>query len=266
MKAHINFTLLCCLITGYAVGQKSSYLDLGVGLTNHIMQDKAMSPVQYTGVLPTLSFGLLKEKHGRKLIEWHFPLQYGTLQSKSAKEYPSMKGNMFRFDLDYIHLRQTKLIKDPTHGEFFVGGSLHTFLDFRLMPQLDNSAIIYDHFNSIAFSAAYRHAFKLRSKTLKHYHRISIPLLSYGTRPDYMNMFDIIAPKGNDFLADAFSRARFCSFGSFQRLIIKNTLFYPIRGNNQLAVTYEWQTFSASFTEKVKSASHAILFSLLINI
>jgi hypothetical protein len=43
-------------------------------------------------------------------------------------------------------------------------------------------------------------------------------------------------------------------------------LFYPIRGNNQLGISYEWQYYTASFTERIKGASHAILFSLLVNI
>ena len=264
MKRFLSIVLLS--LTVEAFGQKQRYLDLGAGLTSHVIKDDAMSPVRYTGVLPTLSIGTIKTKRDKKLSEVRLVLQYGNIHAKAFKDYKTMKGPLYRLDFDYVHLRKTKLITDTTKGTFFIGGSFSTLLSFRFMPQLDNSAIIYDYFSSLGVSAAYQNSFNWKEKRLKHYHRLTIPLLSYGSRPDYMNVFDFIAPDENDPIGDAFERASFRSLGSHQRVIIRNTLFYPIRGNNLIGLTYEWQYYAASFTVPVRSAYHAIMFSLLVQI
>jgi hypothetical protein len=260
---------LCFMFVGLAfqaIGQKEIHLDLGFALTSHVIKDDAMSPVRYTGLLPTLSGGTFKRKAGKKISELRLNLQYGNIHAKAFKEYPTMKGPLYRLDFDYVHLRQTKLIRDTTKGTFFVGGSFHNMTALRLMPQLDNSAVIYDFFTSIGVSAAYLHSFGWKKKRLKHYHRISIPFLSYASRPEYMNAFDFIAPNGNDPIGEAFKHASIHSLGDHQRVMIRNTLFYPIRANNMIAFTYEWQYYAASFTAPIRSASHAFMFSLLVNL
>jgi hypothetical protein len=267
VRLQIRFLLWALLILQalQANGQKTTYLDMGGGFTYHVIKDDAMSPVRYKGLLPTLSFGILKEKRGKRLTELRLPVQYALLTSGQFKEYPSMKANMFRLDMDYVYVRQTNMIKNSVKGAFFLGASLHTFLDMRYLPQLDNSAILYDNFNSLAISAAYKRTFKLKHKQLTHYHRISMPLFSYGSRPDYLNIYDVTNPD-DDLFKYAQRNARLCSFGSFWRIMMRHMLFYPIRGNNQLGISYEWQYYTASFTERIKGASHAILFSLLVNI
>jgi hypothetical protein len=260
---------LCFILVALGLrvnAQKDVYLDLGVGLTSHIIKDDAMSPVRYTGVLPTLSFGTIKSKVNRKQSEVRLGFQYGNIHAKAFKEHPTMKGQLFRFDLDYAHLRETKVIKDSSSGVVFLGGSFHTLIALRIMPQLDNSAIIYDYFSSLGVSAAYKRSFRWKQKTLSHYHRISIPVLSYGSRPDYMNVFDFIAPNENDPIADAAEQASFRSFGSLQRLVARNTLFYPIRSNNLIGLTYEWQYYAASFTVPIKSAYHSVMLTLVVHI
>lgn len=265
----VQFWVLLLTLLGlnaiHAWGQKTTYLDLGAGFTYHVIKDEAMSPVRYTGLLPTVSFGILKEKQGKRLTELRIPVQYAIINARQFKEYSTMKANMFRLDIDYVYLRQTNLIKDDRKGKFFLGASLHSFLDVRFLPQLDNSAIVYDLFNSLAVSAAYKHTFKLKSKMLTHYHRISLPLVSYGSRPDYLNVYDVTNPE-DDVLKYALRNTRFCSFGSYGRILMRNSLFYPIRGNNQVGISYEWQYYAASFTEQIRAASHAIMFSLLVNI
>jgi hypothetical protein len=265
MKGNLCLVMLVMLASS-AFSQKQIYLDLGVGLTSHVIKDDAMSPVRYTGVLPTLAPGLIKEKFGKKLIELRFPMQYSTIHARNHGKYPTMKGPMGRFDIDYIHLRPTNIIKDSTNGTLFIGGSFHTMVSFRFMQQLDNSAIIYDYSNSLEIAAAYRRGFSFHQKRLIHYHRVSIPVVSLATRPDYMNAYNVIEPKGNDPVSDAFSRLKFRSFGSFGRVIIRNSLFYPIRSANMIALTYEWQYYGASFTVPIRSAYHSFLFSLLVHI
>jgi hypothetical protein len=264
MSKCLSFILVC--LAYHAFGQKVIHLDLGAGLTSHVIKDDAMSPVRYTGVLPTISFGTIKTKANKKLSELRLTLQYSNIQAKAAKEYPTMKGSLFRFDFDYVHLRQTKVIKDTTYGTFFIGGSFHTLLSFRFMPQLDNSAIVYDYFSSLGISAAYQHEFNWLKKRLRHYHRLSIPIVSVGSRPAYMNVFDFIAPNENDPVGDAFDRASVRSFGSHVRVIFRNSLFCPIRSNNLIGFTYEWQYYGASFTVPVKSAYHSFVFSLLVQL
>lgn len=246
--------------------QKKIYLDLGAGFTSHVIKDDAMSPVRYSGLLPTLSFGTIKSKADRKASELRLVLQYGTIHAKAFREHPTMKGPLFRLDFDYVHLRNTNLIKDSTRGVLLIGGSFHNMIAVRFMQQLDNSAVIYDYFSSLAVSAAYKRSFNWRQKRLSHYHRLSVPIISLGSRPDYMNVFDFIAPKENDPLADASERASLRSFGSHQRVIIRNTLFYPIRSSNMIGLTYEWQYYAASFTVPVKSAYHSVIFSLIVHI
>ncbi len=269
-RAQLLYAGLCVGISLTAAGQpgtsRLNYLDLSPGLTFHQVKDDALSPVRYRGVLPTLALGWFKDKAGRKLVEWQVPLQFSSLRSNAAKAYLPMKATAFRADLDYVHLRRLFPASEGRTGEFFVGGSLHGFLAVRFAPQLDNSAIGYDHFYSLAASGAYRRSFRLGAKTLQHYHRVSLPLLSYGTRPDYMNTFDLIAPGGNNPPADAYGRLRFCSFGSFARVMVRNSLFYPVRGGNQLGLTYEWQAYGASFRVPVRAASHTLRFSLLVNL
>ncbi|QHT70268.1 hypothetical protein GXP67_28265 [Rhodocytophaga rosea] len=268
---YILYTGLCFFIFVQANAQtdlpeKSTYLELSPGLTYHQVKDDAMSFVRYQGVLPTLSFGIWKEKSDRKLIEWYLPLQFATIRSNNAKGYLPMKATMFRFDLDYVHLRKIFREKELGNKAFYLGASQHTFLDIRYAPQLDNSAIVYDNFHSLGISGAFLRTFQIGNKKVKHYHRISIPVLSFGTRPDYMNTFDLIEPGGNNPIKDAYQRASFHSFGSFQRIIIRNSLFYPIRATNQLGLTYEWQAYSAAFTVPIKAASHTLRFSLLVNL
>jgi hypothetical protein len=264
MRTSLFFISACLAFP--AVAQKEVHLDLGVGLTSHVIKDDAMSPVRYTGVLPTLALGTIKTKANKKLSEVRLTLQYGNIQAKAAKEYPSMKGPLFRLDFDYVHLRQTNLIKDSTYGTFFVGGSFQTFLSFRFMQQLDNSAIIYDYFSSLGVSVAYQHKFNWEQKRLRHYHRLSVPLVSVGSRPAYMNVFNFIAPHENDPIGDAFDRASVRSFGSNVRVIFRNSLFYPIRSNNLIGFTYEWQYYGASFTVPIRSAYHSFVFSLLVHL
>lgn len=264
MSRYLSFIFVCLIY--HAFGQKEIHLDLGAGLTSHVIKDDAMSPVRYKGVLPTLSLGTIKTKADKKLSEVRLSLQYGNIHAKAANEYPTMKGPLFRLDFDYVHLRQTNLIKDTTYGTFLVGGSFHTLLSFRVMQQLDNSAIIYDYFSSLGISVAYQHEFNWLQKRLTHYHRLSLPVLSVGSRPAYMNVFDFIAPNENDPIGDAFDRASVRSFGSHVRVIFRNSLFYPIKSNNMIGLTYEWQYYGASFTVPIKSAYHSFVFSLLVNL
>ncbi len=270
-RVHFLYAGLCFCVSLAAAGQPtasppSHHLELSPGLTFHQVKDDALSPVRYRGLLPTLFLGWLKDKPGRKLVEWQLPVQFADLRSRQANAYVSRKATTFRFDLDYVHLRELLPAKETRAGAFYLGGSLHTFLALRYAPQLDNSAIVYDHFYSLAVSSAYRRSFQLGNKTLLHYHRVSLPLLSYGTRPDYMNTFELIEPGGNNPLRDAYRRARVCGFGSFARVMIRNSLFYPIRSGNRLGLTYEWQAYGASFAVPVRAASHTLRFSLLINL
>lgn len=264
MSRCLFFVFVC--LAFQAVGQKEIHLDLGAGLTSHVIKDDAMSPVRYTGVLPTLSLGTIKTKIDKKLSEARLTLQYSNIHAKAANDYPTMKGPLFRLDFDYVHLRETDLIKDTTFGTFFAGVSFHTLLSFRFMQQLDNSAIIYDYFSSLGISAAYKHEFNWKRKRLMHYHRLSLPVVSYGSRPAYMNVFDFIAPNENDPIGDAFERASIRSFGSHLRVIFRNSLFYPIKSNNLIGLTYEWQYYGASFTVPIRSAYHAVVFSLLVHL
>ena len=264
MSKCLSFIFICLSLPAFA--QKEIHLDLGLGLTGHIIKDDAMSPVRYTGVLPTLSLGTIKTKQKKKLSEVRLTLQYSNIHAKAAKEHPTMKGPLFRFDFDYVHLRETNLIKDTSYGTFFVGGSFHNLLSFRFMQQLDNSAIIYDYFSSLGLSFAYQHEFHWLQKRLRHYHRLSVPFVSVGSRPAYMNVFDFIAPNENDPIGDAFDRASVRSFGSHTRVIFRNTLFYPIKSNNLIGFTYEWQYYGASFTVPIRSAYHSFVFSLLVHL
>jgi hypothetical protein len=258
--------ILLALIAWDAFPQKKRFLELGVGFTGHVIKDDAMSPVRYTGVLPTLSPRLLIMKSSKKLIELGFPLQYSNIHARQFKKYPSMKGQYFRFDIDYINMRKTNLISDSSRGSVYIGGALQSMIAVRFMPQLDNSAIIYDYLNSLGVAAAYKRSFRFRDKTLIQYHRVTVPILSLATRPDYMNLYNVIEPGGNDPVSDAFSRAKLRSLGSVQRVVIRNSLFYPIRSGNMLGITYEWQYYSASFRVPVQAASHSIMLSLLVNI
>jgi hypothetical protein len=258
--------LLLTLLAWDAFPQKKRYLELGVGFTGHVIKDDAMSPVRYTGVLPTLAPRLLIMKANKKLIELGFPLQYSNIHARQFKKYPSMKGQYFRFDIDYINMRRTNLIGDSTKGSLYVGGALQSMIAARFMPQLDNSAIIYDYLNSLGVAAAYKRSFRFRDKTLMQYHRVTVPILSFATRPDYMNLYNVIEPGGNDPIGDAFSRVKLRSLGSVQRVVIRNSLFYPIRSGNMFGITYEWQYYAATFRVPVHAASHSIMLSLLVNI
>lgn len=261
-----TLTMFCFCITWSLFGQVQAYLDLGAGLNVHKMKDDAMSPVSYHGVLPTLALGVMKEKPGRRVTELRFPIQYGTIHAKDFREYPTMKGPLFRFDIEYTYLRHTRIIKDSLKGTFFFGGAFQTMISFRFMQQLDNSAVIYDYSNALGLSAGYRRSFQWKNKRLTQFHTISLPVIALATRPDYMNAYDVIAPGGNDPVSDAFSRIQLRSWGSFQRVTIRNRLMYPIRGTNLIGLTYEWQFYGASFEVPVKAASHLFMFSLLVNI
>ena len=104
-------------------------------------------------------FSTHDDKPGKKITELRIPIQYSNIHARDFKKYPQMKGPLFRLDVDYVHLRKTNLIRDSINGTFYAGGSFHTMVAFRFMQQLDNSAIIYDYFNSLALSAGYRRHF-----------------------------------------------------------------------------------------------------------
>ncbi len=135
----------------------------------------------------------------------------------------------------------------------------------RFHPGLDNSAIVYENFHSIGVSGAYQNTFRWKHKQLYHFHRLDVPVLSYGTRPPYMNAQDVVDPE-YDLLAEGLSNGRPGSLGTFARVIISNSIHYPIRGQNRLAFTYEWEFYRATFTETVRAASHNLVLSLLVRI
>jgi hypothetical protein len=239
------------------------FLFLFIGSTIINMQDDQMSPVRYSNGVLTGGFGWERLKSSGGWFDLRLNFMAGRLSSVYFDQYGRMTGQYYRFDLDFSYLHSLKVLR-TNWNRFYLGGGFHSMTDGRFMEQLDNSALLYDHFNSFAFEFGDRMQFRLGKKKWIYSSRISLPVLSWGTRPDYLNLYPFIDPEDNLF-SDAIDNGRWVSFGDFFRIIWRHELYYPIKGDNALKLTYDWQYFSANFTEDIKAGSHGIYISALLN-
>lgn len=245
------------------LSEDKRYLFLTIGSTIINMQDDQMSPVGYSNGIFTGGFGWERLKRNGSWFDFRMNFMAGNIESVYSDRFDNMSGQFYRLDLDFAYLHSINVLH-TRWNRFYLGGGFHSMTDGRFMPQLDNSALLYDHFNSFALEVGDRMQFRIGKKRWTYSSRISLPVLSWGARPDYLNLYPFIDPE-EDLFSDAFANGKWVSFGDFFRIIWRHELYYPIKGGNVLKLTYDWQYFSANFTEDIKAGSHGIYFSILLN-
>lgn len=232
-----------------------------LGSQGMAIKDDNMSPMQYRGV--GIQGGLGYHTYSNKRFSsFNLAMSYVETRSRVPEAADNFKSTQYRLDMNYRYLRHLPKIKK---FGLFVGGGLSFLNAVRWNPQLDNSTLLYDIAWSVDMAAKIRKGFDVGNKYLLFEYDLSVPLMAFVMRPTYLNRINFPNPE-DDLFADAFRRGTFTSWNRYFRWQSQFTLRYPIRGNNQLQVSYGWDFYHIAHDSRITTASHPITFTLLVNI
>jgi len=247
MKHHFFWILaLLCLVSSPSYAQKEAkkkkdkvrHFVFGFGLQRFNIKDDAMSPVRYTGTSLAFNFGTQKQT-AKWLSRVDFSLSGGTVKSIYYEDTERGSSFNLRLDIDYSRLQHIKQFPKG-NIDWFLGGHLSALTGFRFHNQLDNSAGIYDSFNSLGISTAFQKAFEWKKRKFKFYYQLNVPLISMVMRPSFDQVFNFIDPE-SQFFKENFERHGWASFGSYLRLNNRFELSYTTRqilmGKHQLSLS-----------------------------
>lgn len=263
-EAMIRHTIaLVCLSAAPVLGQvRERYLLGGLGTSLYTMQDPTVSPLTYRGGPFALAFGYEKQKT-RAFSRLSLGGDLGALRAANATPQRPMRSSTYRIDLTYQHLRW--LSAPAARWRWFVGGAYRWHNSVRITPQNDTGMISFFIANSLGAAGGVEHAVEAFGKTLRLNVLAEVPLLSHVVRPSYLNLYNYLDPE-NDFVGERFRAGRLATVNRFPAVISNTALTYPIGGENQLRLAYEWAFYHYHLPFRANVGRHTVLLSLLVRI
>lgn len=261
LKFLLGLTFFLGYLQVYSQGiKKIRYLTLGMGTTSQLLQDPAVSPMLYQGSPFTFYLGFEKRK-GHSRSQLSLTTDLGKLQSRNATELRPMSSSFYRIDIDYSYLRLLK----PGKFNWFLGGHFRSHNSIRLTPQNDTGFISFLIGNGLGISVRGETDVMLLGRTVNISWQGDVPLFTHIIRPSYLNIYNYIDPE-HDWLEERLEASRFVTLNQFPAISSNFQLNYPIRGENQLRLAYQWNFYHLNAAHSVNSGRHSFTIGLLINI
>ncbi len=255
---------------GTSVAVKDSVLQISVdryltlGLASYYMKlnDQHVSPLNYMGGSFLLQVGAFKRKK-RTIRNLSIGATSTTLGPKPDDREIDPKGSYFRFDLSYS---QHFYVKSFNKGKYrwFAGGRVKSSSNVRLNPQLDGGFITFLLANGVFASSVIEREVSISSRPLTLSWQLDLPIVNHVIRPSFLNVYDFVNPEG-DWAEERLTDSGLKAINKYSNITSTISLLYPIKSNNILKFSYEWDFYRISSGLKATRASHTYMFSFLFN-
>ena len=228
---------------------RARYLQLGAGITAYHLQDFAVSPLHYKGILPT--FKLSYEVKGDEVI-WGAFIN-GAMGSIKSPRY-GLPTKIYNPQIDFHYARKiTKLtgkrIKTYLGGYAMYGGNIRINKGF-----FNTAGSFYDIVNSYGVTAKINSGFSFETKSFQWNNQgevkkrflaldfqLFIPLVHSYLRPDYAVVSNF--PSTEAKITPSFKTT---SWGKIARLTSQFDLTYFLKNNNAIRFSYRWDAYSVN--------------------
>ncbi|WP_128543869.1 hypothetical protein [Larkinella soli] len=262
MVRFLFFIAVSGLQAAFGQTPKERYGGLAVGSSFYTLRDPTVSPLTYRGnpVLIGLSY---EKRKSRSFSGWSLTGDLGKLHSKNATALRPMQSTVYRADLFYNHNRW--LSDESDRWRWFLGGAWRWHNSIRVTEQNDTGMISFLIANSLEATGGVERTVRLGRKSARLSWMGELPLLSHVIRPSYLNLYNYIDPQ-NDFLGERLKDARIVTLNRFPALLSTTRLTYPIAGENQLRLTYEWSFYQYDRPFPATIGRHSLSVQLLIRL
>ncbi len=235
---------------------KSKWLTFGAGWAYQTTHDEGMSPLRYQGHLVSSHLGF--ELWTQQRIErWNLVFNYGLTKPDPVTNQNQVFGGWF----DYTYLRKMRAIGDG-YGNWYLGGIFSSTGNVRYNNSLVNTDLFHDAFFSLNLAAAVDYQLELGKHALVLYYEASVPLLSYGFRPTYSGLYNVVPPD-EDYAAEVLASSGFGSWNTYFGLKSMAEVSYLLRKGNQLKLRYYWNFYLANLApHQVTNADQIVQFVL----
>lgn len=236
------------------------YLTLGLASYYMKLNDQHLSPLNYMGGSFLLQLGAFKRKKNT-IRNLSFSGTTTTLSPKPDDREIDPKGDYFRLDLAYS---QHYYIRSFNKGQYrwYVGGKLRSATNVRLNPQLDGGFITFLIANGVYASSVIEREIKVSSRPLTLSWQLDLPVVNHVIRPSFLNIYDFVNPE-SDWAEERLTDSGVKTINRYSNITSTVSLLYPIRSNNILKFSYEWDFYRINYGLKATRASHTYMFSFL---
>lgn len=263
MKKAVLFLIFQLISTNIFTQQAHKYILFSSGWSYNGILDNGMSRLYYRGHGLVISLGY--ERYNENLLEKiNLETQPGLLKTKNGKA----SALLLRTEAGYQYLRKYRDFDDGKYILYF-GGAFNNLTSFRDRNGYSNSAINYDHFSSLSLSGLINHNFTIKERKFSARLQLTTPLVSLALRPSYAFSFP------EEFYADSDKRfkrtvnsMKVVTMAKYFRLRSETSITYFFHNGNAMRLSYRWAYYRyVKFTEnELKAASHAVWFSMLLNL
>lgn len=236
------------------------YIGLGGGATYQIMQDEAISPIQYSKISGLPMYTHMKVS---STIYTDFCLRASQLNlTHNQDEEIDVNVKTQRALLDY-----RLLIKAPLESRYYdvrAGGILSASFANKKAPHLVDASNIYEYAVSLGLCGKVTKEIVVGDHTGFLTWDIGIPFFANISRPYYLNRENQADPE-TKVLGNIFSNASTGSFGKYFRLNSRLALMYRLENGNIIQFGYEWDYTRMKTINKAYFAEHIVSVLFMFN-
>jgi len=235
---------------------KSKWLTFGAGWAYQTTHDEGMSPLRYQGHLVSSHLGY-EEWTQRKIERWNLVFNYGLTRPDPVTNQNQVFGGWF----DYTYLRKMRAIGDG-YGNWYLGGAFSSTGNVRYNSNLVNTDLFHDAFFSLNLASSVDYQLELGKHSILLYYEASIPVISYGFRPTYSGLYNVVPPD-EDYVGEVLASSGFGSWNTYFGLKSLAEISYLMRNGNQLKLRYYWNFYLANLEpHRVTNADQIVQFVL----
>ncbi len=249
---------------------RARYFELGTGITSYKLQDFAVSPLYYKGVLSNTKLDYFVKGDD---LEWGIFLNgaFGKIKSPRA----GTKTTIINPQLNFHYLRKINKFTGE-RLRTYIGGYAMYGGNSRINKSFFNTgASFYDVVFSYGLSGKINTGFDFESKSFKWNHQgdtkkqylavdfqLFIPLFHSYLRPDYAVISNFPSTE-----TKVLPPMKTVSWGKLARLTTQLDLTYFLKNNNAIRFSYRWDAYSINpgFNREAVSAN-SYMVSLLFRL
>ena len=238
------------------------YLTLGLASYYMKLNDQHVSPLNYMGGSFLMQFGAFKRKKNT-IRNLTFSATSTVLSPKPDEREIDPTGNYYKLEMAYSQHYYLRSF-DRSKYQWYVGGKIKSATNIRLNPQLDGGFITFLLANGIFASSVIEREIKVSSRPLTLSWQLDLPIVNHVIRPSFLNIYDFVNPE-SDWVEERLSDSGWKAINRYSNITSTISLLYPIKSNNILKFSYEWDFYRINSGLKATRASHTYMFSFLFN-
>lgn len=255
------YRLLLILVTfagmpsAFLQAQTPSDLNLTVGglVGFRKINDDAVGPTRYRGLITGLSAGLEKEKT-KSLSSIQFQGHTVLLFPKNqiGAKTGRVRENGFEFYYQYLRKGSERGSKSITT---LYGMHIGSLIRVRNHNKLGNSARIFDNFNQVGLSGGFMAPVEILGKPSNLRFMVHVPVQALAIRPSFTNLRDFLNLNNSE-LRSRIEEHGFVGPGNFRMMRTELRIDFPLKEKSALAVGYHWEFYDYRKVNPIQAAMH----------